>query len=170
LRKPPNSPNASRAYTYGPPEPGTRRDSAPNVSANATAPIVTSTKATRLIGPYGANAVGSANTPIPITDPRTRAVAVGSPNWPPPARAPLSVFRIDVTGPTSCDGGPATSGPHHRGPERRLHAMPRVTLRNWVLRHRVGTDATSLAAPAAPGVTALGWCRRVGVGGGLRRD
>lgn len=79
------SPNASRAYTYGPPEPGTRLDKAPNVRARAMAPAVIRANATRLIGPYGANALGSANTPVPITEPITRAVAVGSPNWRPGA-------------------------------------------------------------------------------------
>ncbi|WP_329182684.1 hypothetical protein [Streptomyces sp. NBC_01477] len=41
---------------------------------------MTRTNATRLIGPYGASALGNANTPVPMTDPMTSAVAVGSPN------------------------------------------------------------------------------------------
>jgi hypothetical protein len=44
--------------------------------------MVTSTKATMLIGPYTASAAGRANTPVPITEPMTNAVAVGSPNFP----------------------------------------------------------------------------------------
>jgi hypothetical protein len=50
------------------------------VPASASAPTVTRTKATRLIGPYGARAEGSAKTPVPMTVPTTSAVAVGSPN------------------------------------------------------------------------------------------
>ncbi len=49
------------------------------VSASATAPIVTSTNATREIGPNDANALGSANTPVPMTEPTTSADAEGRP-------------------------------------------------------------------------------------------
>ena len=49
--KPSRLPNATRAYAYGPPSAGSRRDSAANSSASATAPIVVRPIETRLIGP-----------------------------------------------------------------------------------------------------------------------
>jgi hypothetical protein len=73
---------ASRAYTYGPPEPGSRAFSERKVRARAIAPTVTSPKATSEIGPYAASADGSAKTPVPITEPTTSAEADGSPNLP----------------------------------------------------------------------------------------
>ena len=51
LAKPSGFPNATREYAYGPPSAGTRRDSAANNSASATAPTVVSPIETRLIGP-----------------------------------------------------------------------------------------------------------------------
>ena len=44
-------PNATRAYAYGPPSAGRRRDSAANSSASASAPTVVSAIETRVIGP-----------------------------------------------------------------------------------------------------------------------
>jgi hypothetical protein len=60
----------------GPADPPRQR---PEGEGQGEAPIVTRTKATRLIGPYGASAEGRANTPVPITEPITKAVAVGGP-------------------------------------------------------------------------------------------
>src|SRR6185436_10384795 len=80
VTNPPKSPKASRAYKYGPPEPGTRLLSHPKTSARASAPMVTRTKASRLDRPYGASDDGSAKTPVPMTEPTTSAVAVGRPN------------------------------------------------------------------------------------------
>ncbi len=44
-------PKAARAYAYGPPSAGSRRDSAANNTASASAPTVVSAIETRLIGP-----------------------------------------------------------------------------------------------------------------------
>ena len=44
-------PNATRAYAYGPPSAGSRRDSAANSSASTSAPTVVSAIETRVIGP-----------------------------------------------------------------------------------------------------------------------
>src|SRR5215472_14715577 len=44
-------PNATRAYAYGPPSAGSRRDRLANSSASATAPTVVSTIETSVIGP-----------------------------------------------------------------------------------------------------------------------
>ena len=51
LAKPSGLPNATRAYAYGPPSAGSRRDSAANSSASASAPTVVSAIETRVIGP-----------------------------------------------------------------------------------------------------------------------
>src|SRR5262245_6429848 len=44
-------PNATRAYAYGPPSAGRRRESAPNRTARASAPTVVSAIETSVIGP-----------------------------------------------------------------------------------------------------------------------
>ena len=44
-------PNATRAYAYGPPSAGSRRDSAANSSASASAPMVVRAIETSVIGP-----------------------------------------------------------------------------------------------------------------------
>ena len=44
-------PNATRAYAYGPPSAGSRRDSAANSNASSSAPTVVSATETRVIGP-----------------------------------------------------------------------------------------------------------------------
>jgi hypothetical protein len=44
-------PNATRAYAYGPPSAGNRRDSAANSNASASAPTVMSAIDTSVIGP-----------------------------------------------------------------------------------------------------------------------
>ena len=51
LANPSRLPNATRAYAYGPPSAGSRRDSAANSSANASAPTVASPIETSVIGP-----------------------------------------------------------------------------------------------------------------------
>jgi hypothetical protein len=55
LAKPTPLPKAARAYAYGPPSAGSRRERAENMSASASAPTVVSTIATRLIGPIPAS-------------------------------------------------------------------------------------------------------------------
>ena len=54
LVKPSPFPNAARAYAYGPPSAGSRRDITANINARAMAPTVAIPIATRLIGPYDA--------------------------------------------------------------------------------------------------------------------
>ena len=49
--KPSALPNPTRAYAYGPPSAGTRRDNAANSSARASAPTVVSAIETSVIGP-----------------------------------------------------------------------------------------------------------------------
>jgi hypothetical protein len=44
-------PNPARAYAYGPPSAGSRRDSAANSIASASAPTVVSAIETSVIGP-----------------------------------------------------------------------------------------------------------------------
>ena len=44
-------PNATRAYAYGPPSDGSRRERAANSSASASAPTVVSAIETSVIGP-----------------------------------------------------------------------------------------------------------------------
>ena len=51
FEKPTALPKAARAYAYGPPSAGIRRDSEANSSARHSAPTVVSAMATRLIGP-----------------------------------------------------------------------------------------------------------------------
>src|SRR6516165_5678245 len=58
-------PNATRAYAYGPPSAGSRRDRLANSSASASAPTVVSTIDTSVIGPYTANDVGRLKMPTP---------------------------------------------------------------------------------------------------------
>src|SRR5262249_41321910 len=72
-------PNATRAYAYGPPSAGRRRESAPNRTARASAPTVVSAIETSVIGPYGASEVGRLKTPTPMIEPMIRAIAAGSP-------------------------------------------------------------------------------------------
>src|SRR3954451_13200891 len=79
LVKPIPLPNAARAYAYGPPSAGSRRDSAANISASATAPTVVSAIATMLIGPIDANEYGRLKMPTPMMLPMINAVACGSP-------------------------------------------------------------------------------------------
>jgi hypothetical protein len=79
LVKPIPLPNAARAYAYGPPSAGSRRDSAANINASATAPTVVSAIAIMLIGPIDANEYGRLKMPTPMMLPMMRAVACGSP-------------------------------------------------------------------------------------------
>src|SRR6516162_1275316 len=62
-------PNAARAYAYGPPSAGSRRDSAANSSASTSAPTVVSAIDTNVIGPYTASEVGRLKMPTPMTLP-----------------------------------------------------------------------------------------------------
>src|SRR5271157_1440302 len=55
LKKPIRLPNATRAYAYGPPSAGSRRDSDANIKASAMAPTVVSAIEARVIGPSAAN-------------------------------------------------------------------------------------------------------------------
>ncbi|MFC6374814.1 hypothetical protein ACFQD1_56240, partial [Nonomuraea thailandensis] len=64
---------------------------------------MTSPNATSEIGPKTASADGSANTPVPMTEPTTSADAVPSPKRPPPGSAPASA-------------GPPGSAPASRRP------------------------------------------------------
>src|SRR5690348_2313932 len=73
-------PNATRAYAYGPPSAGRRRERAPNRIASARAPTVVRPIDTSVIGPYGASEVGRLKTPTPMIEPMMRAIAAGSPN------------------------------------------------------------------------------------------
>src|SRR3954468_22510055 len=79
LVKPIPLPNAALAYAYGPPSAGSRRDSAANINASATAPTVVRAVATFLIGPIDANEYGRLKMPTPMMLPMMRAVACGSP-------------------------------------------------------------------------------------------
>src|SRR6516165_2395279 len=51
LKKPSRLPNATRAYAYGPPSAGNRRDRAANSNASASAPTVVSAIEISVIGP-----------------------------------------------------------------------------------------------------------------------
>ncbi|GGO99567.1 hypothetical protein GCM10012280_66320 [Wenjunlia tyrosinilytica] len=65
--------------------------------ASASAPSVTTTKATSEIGPKGARAEGRAKTPVPMMLPITRADAAGRPSAAGGAgREPLRV-GLDMT-------------------------------------------------------------------------
>src|SRR6516165_1293750 len=73
-------PNAARAYAYGPPPAGSRRDSAANSSASTSAPTVVSAIEIRVIGPYTDSEVGRLKMPTPMTLPTISAIAVVRPN------------------------------------------------------------------------------------------
>src|SRR3954466_12701647 len=73
--KPIRLPNATRAYAYGPPSAGMRRESAAKSMASAMAPIVVSPMETRLMGPKAASDVGRLKIPTPTMLPTTSAVA-----------------------------------------------------------------------------------------------
>src|SRR5215467_3629652 len=87
LKNPTTLPNATRAYAYGPPSAGSRRDSAANISASAMAPTVVSTIETSVIGPIPASDVGRLKIPTPMMLPMISATATGSPKPPPAAAA-----------------------------------------------------------------------------------
>ena len=73
-------PKATRAYAYGPPSAGSRRDNAANSSASASAPTVVSAIDTRVIGPYAAREVGRLKMPTPMMLPTISAIATVRPN------------------------------------------------------------------------------------------
>src|SRR5215468_11972042 len=87
LKKPSRLPNATRAYAYGPPSAGSRRDSAANIRASAMAPTVVSAIETSVIGPIVDSEVGRLKIPTPMMLPMMSATATGRPK-PPPAAAP----------------------------------------------------------------------------------
>src|SRR6516164_2287993 len=78
-------PNATRAYAYGPPSAGNRRDNAANSIASASAPTVVSAIEISVIGPYDAREVGRLKMPTPMMLPMIRAIAWGRPNFGPAA-------------------------------------------------------------------------------------
>jgi hypothetical protein len=73
-------PNATRAYAYGPPSAGSRRDRAANSSASTSAPTVVSAIETKVIGPYTAREVGRLKMPTPMMLPTISAIAAVRPN------------------------------------------------------------------------------------------
>ena len=75
--KPTPFPKATRAYAYGPPSAGSRRESEENISARASAPTVVSTIAIRLMGPIPASEYGRLKMPTPMMLPTMSAVAWG---------------------------------------------------------------------------------------------
>src|SRR6516164_9247400 len=88
-------PNATRAYAYGPPSAGNRRDSAANSNASASAPTVVSAIEISVIGPYDAREVGRLKMPTPMMLPMINAIACGRPNFGP--SAPVVVCSGPVT-------------------------------------------------------------------------
>src|SRR6516165_7874576 len=88
-------PNATRAYAYGPPSAGNRRDSAANSNASASAPTVVSAIEISVIGPYDAREVGRLKMPTPMMLPTISAIACGRPNFGP--SAPVVVCSDPVT-------------------------------------------------------------------------
>src|SRR5215472_2806461 len=85
LKKPTRLPKADRAYAYGPPSAGSRRDRAANIRASAMAPTVVSAIETRVIGPKTASDVGRLKIPTPMMLPMISAIATGRPKPPPGA-------------------------------------------------------------------------------------
>src|SRR5215218_1587491 len=74
------SPNARRAYAYGPPVRGSERPRPANTSASRIAPAPVKIQARIEIGPaVPASDAGSRNTPEPIMLPTTSAVAIQRP-------------------------------------------------------------------------------------------
>src|SRR5581483_10282021 len=80
LAKPSLLPKATRAYAYGPPSAGSRRDNDANSSASATAPTVVSAMETNVMGPYAASDVGRLKMPTPMMLPTISATATFNPN------------------------------------------------------------------------------------------
>src|SRR6516165_8519672 len=105
-------PNATRAYAYGPPSAGNRRDSAANSNASASAPTVVSTIEISVIGPYEASEVGRLKMPTPMMLPMISAIACGRPNFGP--SAPVVVCSDPVTSTLSdmLTPAPATEARH----------------------------------------------------------
>src|SRR5689334_19299999 len=74
------SPNARRAYAYGPPVRGNARPRLANTSASRTAPAPVNTHPSIETGPaVPASVAGSRKTPEPTMLPTTRAVAIHRP-------------------------------------------------------------------------------------------
>ena len=115
--------------------PGTRLFSQQRTSASA--PIVTSTKATRLDGPSGARTEGSANTPVPMIEPTTRGVAAGSPyriaNAPPAAFPSRRARQMAVPPLPACQ---TSAPPQSVGPQPRY----RLSAGSGVCKHAPGQD------------------------------
>ena len=96
-------PNAARAYAYGPPSAGIRRDKPANRSASARAPTVVSAIDTSLIGPKPASELGRLKIPTPMMLPMISATACGRPKPPPwpcqrRPRAPATAWRVPECG------------------------------------------------------------------------
>src|SRR5215218_6180634 len=74
------SPNARRAYAYGPPVRGSERPRPANTSASRIAPAPVKTQPRIETGPaVPASEAGNRNTPEPIMLPTTSAVAIHRP-------------------------------------------------------------------------------------------
>src|SRR6478752_1952048 len=80
VQNPAKSPNARRAYAYGPPVSGYARPRFANTSASRIAPAPVNTHASNEIGPVDASDAGSPKTPDPTMFPITSAVAIHSPS------------------------------------------------------------------------------------------
>src|SRR6516164_11168626 len=107
-------PNATRAYAYGPPSAGNRRDSAANSNASASAPTVVSAIEISVIGPYVASEVGRLKMPTPMMLPMISAIACGRPNFGP--SAPVVVCSDPVTSTLSDMLTPAPATVARRAP------------------------------------------------------
>src|SRR5262245_19690956 len=117
LKKPTTLPNAAREQAYGPPSPGSRRDSPANISASAIAPTVVSAIDTSVIGPSVDSDVGRLKIPTPMMLPMISATATGRPK-PPPAAAPVpspagcatAVAGVGCAAPSPADRPAAAGG------------------------------------------------------------
>src|SRR5262249_42350066 len=107
LKKPSRLPNATRAYAYGPPSAGNRRDSAANIRASAMAPTAVRPLETRVVGPTAARGGGRLKTPTPMRLPMISESATGGPK-PPPGAAPA--LLSSGCGPSPSGWGCTTAG------------------------------------------------------------